>query len=502
VLLTDERAHGVAESAHTASQKQTAARSAAPQRGILVPLALTQFVASFAGSNMNVAISNITQDLNTTVHGVQTAITLFLLCMAALMIPGSKLTDIWGRKRCLIGGLVIYGTGAVIAALAPALAVLIIGYSAFEGVGSALMIPPIYILATMAFGDVQSRARAFGAISGAGGIGAATGPLIGGLITTAISWRVSFLLQAAIVAAIIVLTLRLTDPVAPDPSRRFDIWGGVLCAVGMSFVVIGILQAGNNNVLLVVFLLVGAGFSLWFFLHVRSMERAGAEPLLSMALFRSRVSNLGLVTQNIQWLLMMGSSLTITLFLQTVRHFSAIKTGVIFTASTAGLLVASAAQQRLARNYRQRTLIIAGFIVAIAGVGLLLAFALANDTTSVWWFVPGLLLFGLGVGAMLTPSVNIVQSAFPEEKQGEISGLSRSVSNLGSSMGTAIAGTILVADLGSGPRSSYQVAMIALTLLALVGLAAAIALPGGAEEPAGAGRPSARKTGATAMRAG
>jgi MFS family permease len=155
-----------------------------PQR-MLLPLALTQFVASFAGSAMNVSISSISQDLETTVHGVQTAITLFLLCMAALMIPGSKLTDRLGRKRCLIGGLTVYGTGAVVAALAPVLGVLIVGYSVLEGVGSALMIPPIYILATLLFDDMQSRARAFGLISGMGGIGAAAGPLIGGLITSA-----------------------------------------------------------------------------------------------------------------------------------------------------------------------------------------------------------------------------------------------------------------------------------------------------------------------------
>src|SRR5438477_8733063 len=109
-------------------------------RRVLLPLALTQFVASFAGSSMNVSITSISQDLDTTVHGVQTAITLFLLCMAALMIPGSKLTDILGRKRCVMGGLVVYGTGAVISALAPVLGVLIVGYSVFEGVGSALMI--------------------------------------------------------------------------------------------------------------------------------------------------------------------------------------------------------------------------------------------------------------------------------------------------------------------------------------------------------------------------
>ena len=175
----------------------TEQRSGVSTRRMLIPLALTQFIASFAGSNMNVAINSISKDLGTTIHGVQTAITLFLLCMAALMIPGSKLTDIGGRKRCLTRGLTLYGTGAVIAALAPGLGVLIVGYSVFEGVGSALMIPPIYILATLAFSDLQSRARAFGVISGMRGIGAAAGPLIGGLITTTISWRASFVLQAA-----------------------------------------------------------------------------------------------------------------------------------------------------------------------------------------------------------------------------------------------------------------------------------------------------------------
>src|SRR6266480_3278502 len=179
-------------------------------RRVLVPLALTQFVASFAGSSMNVSITSISEDLDTTVHGVQTAITLFLLCMAALMIPGSKLTDIFGRKRCLIWGLTVYGAGAVIAALAPALGMLIVGYSGFEGVGSALMIPPIYILATLLFDDVQSRARAFGVISGMGGIGAAAGPLIGGLITTGISWRAAFVFQAIVVATIVLLSRRLT----------------------------------------------------------------------------------------------------------------------------------------------------------------------------------------------------------------------------------------------------------------------------------------------------
>jgi len=488
--LIETRAQSVAENPKTPSHNATAEGSVGPQRGMLIPLALTQFVASFAGSNMNVSINSISKDLNTDVHGVQTAITLFLLCMAALMIPGSKLTDIWGRKRCLIGGLTVYGAGAVIAALAPGLAVLILGYSAFEGVGSALMIPPIYILATMAFADVRARARAFGAISGAGGIGAAMGPLIGGLITTTISWRASFLLQALIVVTIIYLTLRLKDPMPPDPTRRFDVLGGVLSAVGMFFVVIGILQAGNNGVLLAVFLALGAAFLLWFFLHIRDRERAGKEPLLSLSLFRNRTSNLGLVTQNIQWLVLMGTTFTVSVFLQTVRHFSAIKTGVIFTAATVGLLLSSIPQRTLAKKYQQRTLIRAGFIITIAGIALLLA--LVKSSHHVWAFLPGLFVFGIGVGLMLTPSVNIVQSSFPDQKQGEISGLSRSISNLGSSLGTAIAGTVLVSDLVSGNRS-YVASTFVLVGLALVGFAAAIFLPAERkQQPDAPVRPSAQ----------
>jgi MFS family permease len=448
--------------------------SQASQRKLLLPLALTQFIASFAGSNMNVAIGSISKDLDTTIHGVQTAITLFLLCMAALMIPGSKLTDIWGRKRCLIRGLSVYGVGAVIAALAPVLGVLIVGYSVFEGVGSALMIPPIYILATLAFPDITSRARAFGVISGMGGIGAAAGPLIGGLITTTISWRASFGLQAAVVALIVYLSLKLTDPLPADPTRPFDTVGAILSAAGMSFLVIGILQAGNNNTLLVIFLVLGVTFLAWFFLHIRSSEKAGKEPLLSTSLFRNRTSNLGLVTQNVQWLLLMGITFVVSVFLQEERGFSAIKTGVIFTAATAGILVSSLSAERLAKRRPQRTLIRGGFVVTIIGIGLLLGFV--SSSSHLWAFVPGLLVIGLGIGVMLTPSVNIVQSSFPEEKQGEISGLSRSVSNLGSSLGTAIAGTILVSELATG-NQSYVLAMVSLAAISLIGLGAAILLP-------------------------
>ena len=294
------------------------------------------------------------------------------------------------------------------------------------------------------------------------------------MITTGLSWRVAFLFQAAVVATIILLSRRMVDPLAPDPTRPFDAVGAVLSGVGMFCVVFGILQAGSNNLLFGVFLAVGAIFLGAFFLYIRARERAGKDALLSTGLFKNRTCNLALVTQNIQWLLLMGVSFVISVFLQEVRGYSAIKTGVIFTAATLGILFSSLAAERLAKRYAQRTLIIAGFVVTIAGIALLLGLVRASD--SIWAFVPGLALVGLGLGAMLTPSVNVVQSSFPEQLQGEISGLSRSISNLGSSFGTAIAGTILVSVVASGNRA-YAWAMAALIVIGLVGLGAALLLP-------------------------
>jgi MFS family permease len=445
-------------------------------RRVLIPLALAQFICSFAGSNMNVMINDISQDLNTSVQGVQVAITIFLLVMAAFMIPGGKLTDRWGRKRCLNLGLAIYGVGALLSAAAPGLGILILGNSILEGLGTALLIPPVYILATMLFTDLTSRARAFGAINGSAGIGAATGPLIGGLIATAISWRASFVFQALVIVLIIVLSRRdVRDPVPPDPTRPFDTVGAVLSSVGLILVVTGILAADNNLWLMAGLLLAGVLFLAWFFRWIRARERAGREALLSTALFRNRTSNLGLVTQNIEWLVLMGVSFVVSAFLQVVRGYNAIQTGLILTSATIGLLLSSLAAERLAKRRPQRTLIMAGFVFTLAGIAVFLI--LVGAYSGVWPFLPGLFLIGLGVGAMLTPSVNVVQSSFPDDQQGEISGLSRSVSNLGSAIGTALAGTILVADLTRIPQRSYALALIVVAAFCVVGLGAAAMLP-------------------------
>ena len=454
------------------AQAETSGRPSAALRAVLIPLALAQFICSFAGSNMNVMINDMSKDLDTTVQGIQVAITAFLLTMAALMIPCGKLTDRYGRVRLFRLGLVVYAVGALLSAAAPGLGVLILGNSILEGVGTALLIPPVYILTTLLFVGTTSRARAFGAISAAAGLGAAAGPLIGGLITSALSWRAAFVFQACVIAVIVWLSRRLHDPVAADPSRPFDLEGAILSAVGLVLLVMGILAADNNVWLMLGLLVAGALFLLGFFASVRAKERAGKEPLLSTSLFRNRVSNLALVTQNLQWPILMGMSFTVAAYLQVVRHYSAIDTGVIFTAATIGLLLSSIGAERFAKRRAQRTLIMAGFAVTVVGVGLLLGLVYASD--SAWALAPGLFVAGFGIGAMLTPSINVVQSSFGDDEQSEISGLSRSVSNLGSAMGTAIAGTILVAR---ADKHAYAAAMIVLGVFALVGLGASVFLP-------------------------
>jgi MFS family permease len=472
---------------------------------MILPLALAQFIASYAATNMNVAISAIASDLGSTVAGVQTAITLFTLVMAALMIPGSKLTDIWGRKRCFVAGLAIYGIGGAIALASQGITLLIIGYSLFEGVGSALMIPPIYILITVVFPDVKTRARYFGVVSGAGGLGAAAGPLIGGVVTTAISWRASFGLQVLVIGWIVLLARKISDPARPGPAPRFDLVGAILSAAGLVFIVLGLLQSRtygfgksrqnltiNGTVVISkgslspvwILVAIGALFLLWFFLHIRAREHKHRDVLLPLRLFRNKMSNLGLGTQLSQWLILQGSFFAVSVYLQEVDGYNAIKTGLLLTPATIGILATSAGADRFARRRAQRSLIIGGFAITAVGVILLLTLVRAHSAIITW--IPGLLLFGAGVGIMLTSSVNVVQSAFPDTDQGDISGLSRSVSNVGSSLGTALVGSILVAvKMPSG--KPFAAALALMLVVALVGLVLAVFMP---RQPDGTATPS------------
>jgi MFS family permease len=472
-------------------------------RSVLVPLALAQFVAGFACTNVNVAVTSIARELGTTVTGVQTAITLFTLVAAVLTLPASKLTDVWGRKTCFRIGLIVYGVGAVVAAFAPSLGILVLGFSVLLGVGAALMIPPIYILVTVSSADAATRARGFGVMSAAAGGGVAAGPLIGGVVTTAVSWRGSFLLQFLLIALTVALSRRIAaDPARPGAPAPFDYLGAVLSGASLLFVVLGVLQASTYGWLMAkenvtvagvviipkggispvwILVAIGALFMLAFLLHARSWERGGRAPLVRLRLFRSRTLNLGLVTQLVQWLILQGSFFVISVFLGTARHYSAIETGLILTPAAIGILVASAISRTLARRRSERFLVRRGFVVTV--LGMILLRLLAYSSSDVLTFVPGLLVMGLGIGIMLTASVNVVQSSSPSSEQGDVSGLSRSVSDVGASLGTAIVGSILVASTASG-KGPYADALVAMAIFAVMGLVAAVWLP---TNPQGAG---------------
>jgi MFS family permease len=446
-----------------------AAAAPASRRQILLPLAAAQFLASYDTQSMNVAISNIVEDLDTTVTGVQSAISLFTLTMAALMIPGSKLTEIWGRKQCFMLGLSIYGTGALLTALAPALAVMILGFSLLEGIGSALMIPPIYILVTVMVPDLTSRAKAFAVVTAAAGLGSATGPLLGGLITTTITWRASFAGEVVAILVILYFARRIPDPGIEGEKPSFDILGAVLSAAGLVFIVLGLLMAGTygwiqarkdfaigDTVILnqgdlsptILFIAIGLGLLALFMLHIRRAEKQGKEPLVPTRLFKSRATNLGLVTQNSQWFILIGTTFVVSVFLQVTRGYNAVETGLVLTAATAGILLASSRVGTMVKKYPERTIVRAGFVIVLVGIGLFLL--LVDATSPVLSFLPGLFLIGFGAGIMLTASVNVVQSSVSESDQGSLSGVSRSVSNLGSSMGTAVAGAVLISALIAG----------------------------------------------------
>jgi predicted MFS family arabinose efflux permease len=297
------------------------------------------------------------------------------------------------------------------------------------------------------------------------------------------------------VALVALLARKIDDPPRLGAAPHFDLGGAILSAAGLFFVVFGILQSstygwftsrkdftiGSTVVIpqggispVWLFFAIGALFLLQFFLHIRSTERKGHDPLVAMRLFRNRTSNLGLTTQTIQWLTMQGSFFVISVFLQEVRGYSAIQTGLMLTPTTIGVLLAAGAAERLARRRPQRFLIRRGFGVTI--IGLLLVLALGRADSSIWTFVPGLFLVGAGIGVMLTSSVNVVQSAFPEKDQGDISGISRSVSNLGSSLGVALAGSVLAAEAFPGNKD-FAVSLAIMIVIAMIGFVAALLIP-------------------------
>jgi MFS family permease len=424
---------------------------------ILFTLASGQFLMTLDSSVMNVSIATVAKDVGTTVTGIQTAITLYTLVMATLMITGGKIGQMIGRKRAFAIGCVIYGLGSFTTAIAPNLGVLLFGWSILEGIGAALILPAIVALVASNFGRAE-RPRAYGLVASAGAIAVAAGPLIGGLFTTYLSWRYVFAGEVLVVLMILALTRRMADAV-PEGRTKLDLVGTVLSGLGLGLVVFGILRAGEWGFVEpkpgapqwlglspTIWLVLGGGLTLWIFLtwEARCLKR-GKEPLIDPAILRNTQLRGGLVAFLFQFLLQSGLFFAVPLFLSVALGLSAVATGVRILPLSITLLIAAAGIPKVLPHASPRRVVQAGFLALFAGIAVMIgALDAGAGPEIVTW---PLLLAGLGIGALASQLGAVTVSAVPDEQSSEVGGLQNTGTNLGASIGTALAGAVLIAAL-------------------------------------------------------
>ncbi|MEU4950661.1 MFS transporter [Streptomyces lavendulae] len=435
-------------------------------RVVLLTLAAGQFLMALDSSVMNVSIATVAADVGTTVTGIQGAITAYTLVMAMFMIPGGKVGAIIGRKRAFVIGCVIYGCGSLTTALAPNLTVLLIGWSFLEGVGAALILPAIVALVAGNFG-VERRAAAYGLVTAAGAVAIAVGPLIGGIATTYFSWRWVFGGEVVIVLGILVLARRIAD--APAVTRpRFDLVGSVLCALGLGIFVYGVLRSDEwgwfrpkpdapawLGVSPVVWLTLAGLFLVWLFLRWEArLVHRGKEPLVDPVLLRNRQLTGGLTMFFFQYLVQMGVFFLVPLYLSVALGLSALQTGVRILPLSLTLLAAAVLIPRLLPDVSPRRVVRSGVLALLLGAVVLMG-ALDADAGAEIVTVP-LLLIGLGMGALASQLGSVTVSAVPDEQSAEVGGVQNAVTNLGASIGTALAGSILIATMTSSFLATVQ----------------------------------------------
>jgi MFS family permease len=435
-----------------------AAKTAGAAAGVvLVTMCAGQFLMTLDSSVMNVSIATVAKDVGTDVTGIQTAITFYTLVMASLMITGGKLGQILGRKRAFGIGCIIYGCGSGLTALAPSLAVLMIGWSVLEGIGAALIMPAIVALVASNFG-ADDRPRAYGLVASAGAIAVAAGPLIGGFFTTYLSWRLVFAGEVIVVIVILLLNRRTAD-VPAEEGIHLDLVGTGLSALGLGLVVLGILKAGTWGLIQpktdapvwfglspVVWLVIAGGCVLWLFLawERRVLDRGGT-PLVDPAMLRVRVLRAGLTSFAFQYLLQAGLFFVIPLFLSVALGLSAIATGVRLLPLSITLLLAAVGIPKVWPDASPRRVVRLGFLTLFLAIVVMIAALDAGAGPEI--VTLPMLLAGLGVGALASQLGAVTVSAVPDEQAGEVGGLQNTMTNLGASIGTAVAGAVLIGTL-------------------------------------------------------
>jgi MFS family permease len=443
----------------TGTASVSAADAAGAASGVLVTLASAQFLMTLDTSVMNVSIATVAKDVGTTVTGIQTAITMYTLVMAAFMITGGKIGEIVGRKRAFAIGSVIYGCGSFTTAISPSLPVLLFGWSLLEGLGAVLILPAIVALVASNFARAQ-RPRAYGLVASAGAIAVAAGPLIGGLFTTYASWRWVFAGEVLIVVVILFLARKIADTPA-ERGVKLDLVGTALSALGLGLIVYGVLRAGSWGFVKpkpnapewlglspVVWLITGGGVVLLLFLSWEDhLIAQGKEPLINLPRLRNPVLRGGLIAFMFQYLLQAGLFFVVPLFLSVALGLSAIATGVRILPLSITLLLAAIGVPRLFPRASPRLVVRVGFLALFAGIAVMVALLdISAGPEIVTW---PMLLAGLGIGALASQLGAVTVSSVPDERSGEVGGLQNTVTNLGASIGTALAGAVLIAALTS-----------------------------------------------------
>jgi EmrB/QacA subfamily drug resistance transporter len=430
----------------------------------LAVLGTAMFLMVLDTSVMNVSISQLVEDFDTEVTAIQATITLYTLVMASFMITGGKLGDLWGRRRMFKIGLIVYGVGSAITSIAPVLWVLNLGWSVIEGLGAALVLPA---LAALVGGNYTGRDRAvaYGAIGGLAGAGIAIGPLLGGWVTTYLTWRLVF--AGEVVVVIVILSLMGWIGDAPQEGRRpqLDLVGAALSALGLALVVLGVLQSSswgwlqprNSPVEPFGFALtpfvIGAGLAVLAFFRSweRHREARRQDPLVKFALFRIPELRSGLSMLLAQNLILLGLFFSIPLYLQVVQGLNAFETGLRLLPVSVSMVLTSMSGPLLLRIASPRRIVQVAILVLLGATLWLLSTIdpELNDTS----FALAMTLLGIGMGLLASQLGNVVQSSVGESDRSEVGGLQFTAQNLGSSLGTALIGSILIGALAAAFNS-------------------------------------------------
>jgi MFS family permease len=436
----------------------------------IIILASGQFVMTLDSSVMNVSITQIVADLNTSIQGVQAAITLYTLVMAAFMLAGAKLGDILGRNRAFAIGLAIYGLGTITTAVSPSLPVLLLGWSLIEGLGAVLVIPAIAALTAASY-EGKDRALAFSLIGAMTAIAVAAGPLIGGFVTTNYSWRWVFAGEAVVVVILLLFRGMIAKAPQAEHRPRLDYVGAALSAAGLALIVFGILMSSKWGFLQPrAALTIGGteitpfGFSVVPFLMLAGLaalgglvlwedrrRRLGGDLLIDVTLLRIERLRAGLLTIGAQQLVLMGTFFVLPVYLQVVLGFDAFETGKRLVPLSAAMLVAALLGPRVAGRRSPRTVSQLGLIAISAGAFVMLATldVHLNDTG----FRTALVLIGIGAGLLASQLGNVIMSSVDPSKTSEAGGLQGTALNLGASIGTALIGAVLIVGLINGFNS-------------------------------------------------